>query len=205
MIYEKLLLGVSFAAPIGPVTAEALRRGLSGGFFPAFRIKFGAAIGDTAYLIGAYFGLAAIMQYQKLVFTLAMVGSLLLMYIGIRNIKKSLVWKELSQVNSKASSEVFLGLGISLTNPFAIAWWLSVFSVLLLETNSGHRSIDGLIENSYIIVGILLWDVFFCTLLEGGKRIMSRIMVQIITGAAGAGLCGLAIYYAYRAFTQVLG
>ncbi|MBI4768991.1 MAG: hypothetical protein HY784_00895 [Chloroflexi bacterium] len=50
-----LLLGVSVAAPIGPVNVVAIRRGLAGGFGPAFRFGMEAATADLAYVLPSSF------------------------------------------------------------------------------------------------------------------------------------------------------
>lgn len=204
MIYDKVLLGVSFAAPIGPVTAEALRRGLLGGFKPAFRVKMGAAIGDTIFLVVAYYGISAILQYTTLCSYLSLFGSVLLLYIGYKNILKSIYPQPNPQVlQDSLRGGMWLGMGIALTNPFALAWWLSVFASLLAEANY-NSSFAGLMENMYIIVGILIWDVIFCTLLAGGKRIINGFFIKIITGGAGLALCYFGSKFGCAALSKLL-
>lgn len=203
MIYEKIILGISFAAPLGPVGTEALRRGLKGGFWPAFGVKIGAAAGDTLCLIAAYFGLHSILKYEKLCLTLAIFGSALLIYFGYSNIKKTIKNCEKPIKNPFVRNSWLFGFSLSLTNPFALAWWLSIFSAFLLDSGSTGSTTAGLIGNLYIIVGIIIWDIIFCLLLEGGKRIMNDTLIKIITLLAGVSLCGYGIFYGGRALAKV--
>jgi threonine/homoserine/homoserine lactone efflux protein len=63
MILEKIILGITLAAPIGPVTIEMISRGLERGFWAAFQIRLGAAAGNVLWLVGAFFGLSSLIQY----------------------------------------------------------------------------------------------------------------------------------------------
>lgn len=204
MIYDKILLGVTFAAPVGPVTAEAIRRGLLGGFAPAFKVKMGAAIGDTIFILVTYFCIAALLRYVTFCHLLALFGSALLLYVGYKNIRKSFV-KQADAYDSQEnlSNGMWIGLAIALTSPFALAWWLSVFSAVLTE-GGGATTFEGFKENLYIVVGIVAWDIAFCTLLAGGKRLVNDSMIKVITGLAGLSLCIFGIKFGVAAFKNIL-
>ena len=45
-ILNKILLGVTLAAPIGPVSLEMIQRGLKSGFLSSFVVRLGAAVAD---------------------------------------------------------------------------------------------------------------------------------------------------------------
>ena len=88
-IITKILLGFSLAAPIGPVNVEMIKRGLAAGFWSAFNVRVGGASANLLMLLLAYFGLAKISQYPRIVAMIATVGSLILIYSGIKNIINS--------------------------------------------------------------------------------------------------------------------
>lgn len=207
MILEKIWMGIAFAAPIGPVSAEALRRGLMGGFSPAFKVKFGAAIGDTIFLIAAIVGITTILKYPLLCQTVALFGSSLLLYTGYKNINKARSPNtiKLQSDDSSLKGGMLLGLGIAITNPFAVAFWLGTFSALISESSAatGSATMADLMVNMYIVVGILLWDVLFCTLVGWGKKYINDLFVRIINAAAGAALCGYGVYFGTSAFMKI--
>jgi len=195
MILEKIITGITFAAPVGPVTAEAIRRGLQGGFNPAFKVKFGAAIGDTILLVLVYYFVSSISNDLTRAY-ISLAGASVLFYLGLKNIRKGL---NMSTDLNKAPSfdnGMFLGLGLALTNPFAVIFWFSIFSnVSLAEGSSQIMLVDGF----YIIMGVLLWDVILCAMLEGGKKFVNPRMIKYITTGAGTCLCGFGLKYVVTA------
>lgn len=212
MLIEKVFMGVAFAMPIGPVTAEAIRRGLSEGFMGAFRIKFGAAIGDAIVLLAIYLGVSLIIKYASVCSILSLVASSGLIVLGCNNILSSFKKREeviLSPLN-KTNSGLYFGLALALTNPFALAWWLSSLPNLMNQSNSltfYENMLGSFPVILPILIGILLWDVFFCSLLEGGKRLLNPITIKLITALAGGSLVLFGIRFGYKALSdlQIIG
>jgi len=204
MVYDKIWLGVTFAAPIGAVGAEAMRRGLVGGFLPAFKVKIGAAVGDAILLVIAYYCISTILEYSILCNVLGLMGSTLLLYMGYKNITRGLSHDKGSFAPAESlRGGTLLGLGIALTNPFAIAWWLSTFSALL-ASNGEANSFAGLMENMYIVVGIVIWDIIFCVLLALSKIIVKESLVKNITILAGLSLCYFGLRFGSSAIINIL-
>ena len=200
-MFEKIWMGIAFAAPIGPVTAEAIRRGLIGGFSPAFRIKMGAAIGDTLLLILAYVGLKMIEQYVFASSVVELIGACLIIYLGIRNIQKA---RRNTEIDIGEDEIIFkngmlVGFGLAVTNPLALSFWISA----LTGPSNGVASSSGFLDCVFIIVGVLIWDVIFCTLLEGGKKFVNKNSIRNITIIAGTSLCGLGTYKLINPITKI--
>ena len=55
-------VGLAFCAPPGVITAEALRRGLSRGFWSALLLELGSLIGDAAWAALALTGAALLVE-----------------------------------------------------------------------------------------------------------------------------------------------
>lgn len=90
IIVTKIILGISLAAPIGPVNAEMIKRGLSTGFWGSFNVRLGGAIANIILLLLAYFGLGSIIKYPKVIFTISIIGVIALIYLGVKNIFKAI-------------------------------------------------------------------------------------------------------------------
>lgn len=60
-IWRAVLLGVSVAAPIGPVNLAVIRTVLVRGPKPAWLLGIGTAVVDTAYLLFTYVGLTLLL------------------------------------------------------------------------------------------------------------------------------------------------
>lgn len=202
MIIEKLLLGISLSAPIGPVSLEMIRRGLHSGFFGAFVIRLGGAIGNTLCLLGAYFGLGLINSSPIVMNVLGILGSIVLIYMG----SKAFLDKRTHNFNdgSKGASDKSLmnglttGFILSIANPIGIVFWLSIFAASL-NAEASTASFSGLAQNFLIVVGVLLWGAFLSGCLEVGKRYFTNKMIHMITFCAGILLIGFGLKYGYLA------
>ena len=199
MLIEKILLGVSLSAPIGPVSVEMIRRGLQRGFFGAFVVRLGGAVGNSLCLIAAYFGLALIVRSDKDVAIFSLAGSFVLMYLGVKALLDKR--KHHFAVDKDASIKVLNGLAtgfvLSIANPIGLLFWIAIFGASLDHTAA--KSMEGLFENFSIILGVLIWGAFLSGLLEIGKRIFNEKLISIITTVAGLMLFGFGLKYAYKA------
>ncbi|MBI4788131.1 MAG: LysE family transporter [Chloroflexi bacterium] len=145
-------MGIAFAAPPGAVTAETFRRGVRGGFPLAFGVQLGSLVGDATYAALALAGLAALAQIPVLENALGAIGAMFLMYLAWTSLLTPV--PPLPSPETDPSTPLTLrsgrfrrgerglgewgeayaflsGLALSLTNPWAIAFWLSLGGVLV--------------------------------------------------------------------------
>ncbi|WP_299491696.1 LysE family transporter [uncultured Shewanella sp.] len=213
-----ILLGLSFSAPIGPVSAEAIRRGLIGGFLPAFKVKFGAALGDVVFIVAAFYGMSMIATNTLLLGILSLCGGALLLYIGVKNIIKAVKYYELMNnlsqdnmevgtaqevENENLSNGIQVGFGISVMNPFALAFWLTIFTSGEFSWGTDNTTIA--LNVLYLFIGIILWDLILAGMLEGGKRIVNVFTIRLVTGIAGCYLAWVGMTFAFDSVTRLMG
>jgi len=217
LIGEKLLLGVSLAAPIGPVSAEMIKRGLKNGFWAAFNVRLGGAIGNSLCLIAAFFGLSALTDYKMTVSLIALMGAGLLLYMGINTIRKAFKTVDLKTNTDSESKTNYLsnslGLGfiLAIANPIAIAFWISLGAAGLNNVNIESASpvatgidIIGFLQNFLIIGGVLLWGATLSLTLEFGRRFVTDKILKIVTGISGTILLYFGCKYALNGANQLL-
>ncbi len=193
MILEKIILGITLAAPIGPVTIEMISRGLERGFWAAFQIRLGAAAGNVLWLVGAFFGLSSLIQYPLIIKCISFIGSLYLIIIGIKHFKKKKVNSTVSSTSLNLERNgLLVGFLISLVNPIGIIFWLSIFI-----TSMGTQEINmiNLAYNLFIIVGMLLWGAGLSAILAWGKHLITDDKLIIISRLAGVLLILLGLKY----------
>jgi chemosensory pili system protein ChpE len=75
-------VGIVFCAPPGAIAAEAIRRGVTRGFWPALLVEFGSLVGDATWATIALVGLAVLVQNPLLRLALALIGAALLFYLA---------------------------------------------------------------------------------------------------------------------------
>ena len=131
-IIPGILMGIAFAAPPGAVTAETFRRGARGGFPLALGVQLGSLVGDATYALLALAGLAALAQNPALQIALGAFGAMFLMYLAWSSFQTARVdlsgFENLTGLNQR--SAFMSGMAISLANPWAIAFWLSLGGAL---------------------------------------------------------------------------
>lgn len=201
MIIEKVILGITLAAPIGPVSLEMIKRGLHKGFLSAFVIRLGGACGNFLCLMAAYFGLSMILNSDFMLGICGLIGSLVLLYLGLRSLLAKKV-NALQFEQHSASYGLWNGLAtgfiLSITSPIGIMFWLGIFAATIDPTQHA-QSWTGLLENSAIIIGVLLWGAFLSLLLEVGSRFLKPQYIKIITVIAGVMLMYFSIKYGHKA------
>jgi threonine/homoserine/homoserine lactone efflux protein len=128
-LFQGILIGLSIAAPVGPIGVLCIRRTLSEGRGTGFVSGLGAATADAIYGCVAGFGLtfiSDILVSQQTWFRL--VGGLFLCYLGIRNFLARPVERAASvggQGLAGAYASTFI---LTLTNPMTILSFAAIFA-----------------------------------------------------------------------------
>src|SRR5215470_2851171 len=85
LFLQSLGIGLSIAAPVGPIGLLCIRRSIHGGHWLGFASGLGAAVADAMYGCIAAFGLTAVsallVEHQTI---LRVVGGAFLCYLGVR-------------------------------------------------------------------------------------------------------------------------
>ncbi len=137
------LLGLSLAAPPGPVNAVILNESTKSAFHGT-SVGAGAMTADLFFLILIYYGRVVIPHW---IFRyLYVFGAIYLMYLAFAILK--------SRMPSKSRSGNYLvGLSMGVTNPFQILWWVTVGFFLIQELS--------LFSMLGFFLGITTWIVTF--------------------------------------------
>src|SRR3954469_1611782 len=78
-----ILLGLSLAAPIGPINAAQIDRGIRNGSMHAWLIGVGAVVADGIYMLIVYIGVVQFLETSFMQTFLWLFGCFVLMYTGI--------------------------------------------------------------------------------------------------------------------------
>lgn len=208
VVLQKIILGITLAAPIGPVSIEMIKRGLQQGFWAAFNIRLGGAIGNILCLLAAFYGLSALQAHTGIFMALGLLGSGLLLYMGYTTLRKA----SNHFVPSKAKTEeikhphplcnsLALGFMLAIFNPVAVMFWLGIFanSVSPQETLEFRH----LMLNMQIITGVLIWGAFLSLMLEFGRQGLTPRLTRWITVGSGLVLLAFGFKYGYQNLMQI--
>ena len=165
-----LSLGFGAAVPLGPINILIMTTALRS-YKSAVAIGLGAMSADLSYFILLYLVGAQITKYPLVSKLLALFGALFLLYIAwlifqgrndpIQKLPKKIEFKDLAKNYLK-------GFSLTLLNPYTIAFWLSVASLIATTNLNPTYTIIG------IIVAILHWITLMPLLIYKTKHLLSQ-------------------------------
>lgn len=193
---SSLLLGVSLAAPLGPVNVALIKQGLTLGFRASLPICLGAALGDLLYLLLVFFGLAPVLSEPVLQFCLLSLGSIVLVFMGfqslIRGFNGTICLDSMrKKMAVKQGNQLIWGLYLSIMNPISIVWWLGVFGAFLSGNSSNNVTLSELYDGLWIVVGVLCFTIPLAAVLHYFRSYVTNRTMSLISALAGI----LLIYY----------
>jgi L-lysine exporter family protein LysE/ArgO len=200
------LLGISLAAPVGPVNAAQLDTGIKHGFVSAWVFGIGALLADVLYMLLVYLGVINFIDMEFMKTFLWFFGCFVLTYTGI----ESLIKKEEINLNSvqrgrQVFSKSFIsGFLISISNPLTILFWLGIYGSVLAQTVSKFTDDQLLLYSSAMISGILLWDFTMASLASLAKNIFHSNILKVISAASSLSMIGFGIYFGVQALKALL-
>ncbi|HZU13454.1 MAG TPA: LysE family transporter [Chloroflexota bacterium] len=196
IILTSLLLGFVFSATPGAVNAESLRRGITRGFRAALSVQLGSLLGDMVWAGVALTGLAFLVENRPIALLLGIVGACFLLRQAVSAFAGAMGGDGSGRTGLAGRGDLVTGLLFSLTNPFAVAFWLGLGAGM---TATAHRGpIATLSVFAGFFAGALLWCVFFSTLVSIGRRYATHPVLRAVDAVAGIALSYFGVRLLWR-------
>jgi len=154
LFLRSFIIGISIAAPVGPIGILCIRRTLSHGKLAGFLSGMGAASADMLYGAIAAFGLTVITNLLvENAFWLQVIGGMFLLYLGIKTfIEKPAV--NVSHPEQDGYFSMYLStFFLTLTNPITILSFAAIFAGALL----GEKINRPLVMVAGVFIGSAGW------------------------------------------------
>lgn len=197
--FSYLLLGLSLSAPIGPVNAAQLDKGIRGGFMHAWLVGIGAVAADILYMLLVYFGVVHFLNTSFMKTFLWLFGFFILMYTGIDSIKQAGKVSLSDMRGGEPLMKSFLtGFIMSVTNPLSILFWLGIYGSVLAQAASAGTQ-DLIVHSSGVISGLVLWDITMAGFASVFRKLLTERILVWISILSGISLIGFALYFGYEA------
>jgi threonine/homoserine/homoserine lactone efflux protein len=177
-LVKGIILGLSVAAPIGPVSVLVIRRTLSSGQKFGFLSGLGATTAITAYSLIAALGLTFVSNLllsQQFLFRL--IGGLFLCYLGVK-----IYLSKPAEKGAPAEGESLFGsylsvLFLTITNPIAILTFTGMFAGLGLAQESVNY-----ISSLQVVVGVSIGSAAWWLILSIGVSLLQdRINSKVLS------------------------
>jgi threonine/homoserine/homoserine lactone efflux protein len=169
------LLGLSLAAPPGPMNALIAEEAVTRGWRAGVAAGLGAMAADACFFLLAVAGVTTVVdRVAGLRSALVGAGGLLMVYFAYRTLRRARGPFETADSTGTSFAAAF---ALAFTNPYQITWWLTA-GVALLDPGrvsvAGHSlpATDGALTVAGFFVGILLWVTAFpAALRAAGERV----------------------------------
>lgn len=180
-----LILGLSIAAAIGPMSILCMRRTLVQGQLTGLLTGAGIASADGVYATIAAFGLTAVTELlvdQRR--WMQLVGGIFLAYLGVK-IARSLPAREAAA--ARQARNLFgawaSALALTLANPMTILSFVALFAGLGLASASGYLS--GVVLVLGVFLGSMSWWVVLTTTVRLVRGRLNDTLLRRVNLASG--------------------
>lgn len=184
-------IGLTIAAPIGPMGLLCMRSTLTRGVGRGLAIGGGIATGDAIYATVAASGLAGVSEFaltnEK---PLHLAAGLFLVYLGLKSFRAEACAVEREIAIGRGWAKDFAtSLLLTLTNPPTIVMFAAVFAAL--APSAEFLPVDALATVAGVFAGSLLWWCILVGALGSFRRALggtARAWIDRLSGFVLAGL-----------------
>jgi L-lysine exporter family protein LysE/ArgO len=199
---SSFLLGLSLAAPVGPITAAQLDKGMRYGFMHAWVFGLGSFVADVLYMMLIFFGVVHFLEAPIVKTFLWCFGFFVLLYTGIE-----ILWNARATNLSTRSrhdktlwSSSFSGFLMSLSNPLTLLFWIGIYGSVLAQTADQYGTSQMLMSSLAMFGGILMWDILMAFMGSSARRFLTPGLFFIISCCSALFMIGFACYFGLKAF-----
>ena len=177
LLFRGLIIGISIAAPVGPIGVLCIRRTLAQGTAAGFVSGLGAATADALYGCVAGFGLtfiSGLLVQQQVWFRL--VGGLFLCYLGARAFLAEPAQEPAEDRKGSLLKAYASTLFLTLTNPMTILSFAAIFAGLGLAS-AAQCYASAVVMVAGVFAGSALW---WLTLSGGVSFFRKRFSLTVL-------------------------
>jgi len=193
-------LGIAFCLPPGAVTAEAIRRGLRGGYWAVLRLELGSLIGDATWAALALVGAAFLVQAPVARVTLGVCGGLLLLWLAFQAFQGARSGDVPKASPDSSRRDFTTGALLSLTNPLSIAFWLGVGGASVATQSSRPEPMDFVIFFGGFLLSCFLYCFAAAAVIAWGRALLRPRFFRVVYVLSGLGL----LYFGGRLIVRTL-
>ena len=193
MLLRGLLIGLSIAAPVGPIGVLCIRRTLADGRWVGLATGLGAATADATYGAVAGFGITIVssllLSHQT---GIRLIGGLFLCYLGI----KTFITAPAENAASVEGHGLFRAYGsamaLTLTNPTTILSFAAIFAGLGAVAGS-HAAGGAALLVLGVLLGSALWWLVLTHLVSTLRARITGPHLRWVNRVSGGILAGFGL------------
>ena len=205
LLFSYFILGITLAAPIGPVNSARIDKGIKNGFWHAWIVGAGSMIADGCFMLLVYLGLNQFLTVPIIQIFLWLFGAFILLYTGFESIlKMDKVTLSYNRARESLLRCFLVGFIMSITSPLSILFWLGIYGSVLAQTAQTEGTSSLLIYSIMIFIGLTIWDVFMASLTSVFRKFLNLRMLKTISVISGLSLLGFGIYFGQKGIAMLI-
>lgn len=171
LFLRAFIIGISIAAPVGPIGVLCIRRTLANGRSAGFVSGMGAASADMVYGAIAAFGLTAVTNLLvDNAIWLRIIGGLFLLYLGIKTLREKPAEKPAQAPQGGLLGMYTSTFFLTITNPMTILSFAAIFAGTMLGRTTGSPLV--------MVAGVFAGSAFWWLTLSFGVGILRERLTQ---------------------------
>ncbi len=194
VFFKGLLVGISMAVPVGPITILCIRRSLTQNRSAGLATALGATAANGLYAMIVSLGFTALstfLIYHKAYLDIS--GGILLLALGISTLHAKPVTVS-KPVQSKGLVTTFVQtMLLTLANPMTILFLLAAFSAAGFEGQ--HDAAQALIISVGVLCGSGAWFILLITIIASIRTWLKPSMLTTINRISGGLLILFGLYF----------
>ena len=200
LFISAFMLGLLFNAAPGAIFAASLRRGIAGGFMPAFQIQIGSLVGDFVWAVIGLSGAGFLFQVSVVEVPLSLAGAGLLGWLAygsfqdarapVPKIEPKLEPKlepEL-ETDKTGQADFMTGIGLSLSNPMNVSYWAGLAGTIAALGGGAPSSTAFFVFLAGFMASSVLWCFICAGFIALIQKMVNRVIWVILNLACGIGL-----------------
>jgi threonine/homoserine/homoserine lactone efflux protein len=193
------IIALSGAIVPGPLLTLTVGRAIEEGARAGPLIVLGHALSEIVVVVGMIFGLGNYLRNPRVTEVIAVVGGLVLLWMGFDMVKS---WKSGSELEVEIaaagsphrSGSVITGIIGNISNPYWILWWATVGVALITAAMKKGVLGIGVFFTGHILAD-LIWYSLIAFSLSAGRRWLTGKHYQTLLLGCGITMLCLAAYF----------
>jgi len=193
---EGYAIGLAMIIFVGPVFFLLLNSSIQSGTKAGVAVALGIVFSDIICVGLCWYGLSAFINMQQNQFWFGVIGSVILLVLGISYLVKKAIIINDSSINSKRIHSFFWkGFSVNFFNPFVFAVWIGIYEYGAAK----YDFIALFLFLAAVLLGILTIDLLKVFLSKKIKKYISTQKLDIFFKITGL----ILIFFSFRLFYLV--
>ena len=199
ILFSYFLLGITLAAPIGPVNSARIDKGIKNGFFHAWVVGIGSMVADGVFMLLVYLGFVQFITIPYVQIFLWLFGGFVLIYTGMESMMKmQKISLDGYRTKDSLTKSFLTGFIMSITSPLSILFWMGIYGSVLAKTVSTYGTSSLIIYSTMIFLGLTIWDLIIAFLTTGFRKFLTDTSLKMISAISGLSLLGFGLYFGFQ-------